>query len=244
MRKPFFLALHEGPKTSDSLRNYLRETPPKDQNKPVQIRAPTPSSVSSEQEQPAQVRAPSWKRPQRRTYLRQGVRIWVGLEPAEFQVTSGIFGNFRGPRNLKRGGGVQTGGFPIWIFVLPFLSFFVLFCPFSGIFVFFCPFLGLSRFLRDFPRLSFPLCRPIITAPTRNSPERVRDTIGTFPEERGNPPVWKLPGLASLQTSGNLSGCRKRGVDFKGVAFVVLAVLDRTLRSFACPARYSTKRQL
>ena len=51
---------------------------PKDQNKQVQIRAPKPSSTSSEQEQIAQIRTPSWKTPQRRTCSRRGVQIRVG----------------------------------------------------------------------------------------------------------------------------------------------------------------------
>ena len=99
-------------------------------------------------------------------------------------------------RAAKRGGfkrrASQSG------LVLPFLSFFVLFCPFwdfpdfSGIF----PDLlgdgpGISRFV------PFSLSRPL-RAPTRNSPERVCDTIWTFPEKSGKPPVWKPPGLACL----------------------------------------------
>ena len=54
-------------------------------------------------------------------------------------------------------------------------------------------FLGLSRFFWDFPDLLgdgpgiFPICPfplfSLLRAPTRNSPERVRDTIWTFPEK-------------------------------------------------------------
>ena len=71
----------------------------------------------------------------------------------------------------RQTGGFQTGGFPD--LDLSFLS-----CP-PGI----------------FPICPFPLSRPIklIAAPTRNSPERVRDSIRTFPEKSGKP-----PGLASL----------------------------------------------
>ena len=99
----------------------------------------------------------------------------------------------------RQTGGFQTGGFPD-------LDLSFLFCPFCP----FLSFLGLSRFFRDFPdllgdgpgtfpiRRPFSLSRPILRAPTRNSPERVRDTIWTFPEKVGNPPVWKPPGLASL----------------------------------------------
>ena len=35
--------------------------------------------------------------------------------------------------------------------------------------------------------------------PTRNIPERVRDIIRTFPEKKGNPPVWKPPRLTFFQ---------------------------------------------
>ena len=45
---------------------------PKDQNRHVQIRAPKPSCVSSEQEQTYTNSRPSWKTPQRRTYSRRG----------------------------------------------------------------------------------------------------------------------------------------------------------------------------
>ena len=87
----------------------------------------------------------------------------------------------------------QTGGFPD-------LDLSFLFCPFLS-------FLGLSRFFWDFPDLLgdgpeiFPivlfLFLGLLRAPTRNSPERVRDTIWTFPEKSGNTRVWKPPGLAS-----------------------------------------------
>ena len=45
--------------------------------------------------------------------------------------------------------------------------------------------------VRDFPDLSFS---SLLTAPTRNSPERVHDTTRTFPEKS-----WKPAGLASLK---------------------------------------------
>ena len=58
-------------------------------------------------------------------------------------------------------------------------------CPFGT----FPKFSGFSRcvpFLLDFLGVS--------TAPTRNSPERVRDTIWTFSEKKsGNPPIWNPP---------------------------------------------------
>ena len=93
-------------------------------------------------------------------------------------------------RAAKRGG-FKRGGFPIW--TCP--SFFVLFCPFGtfpGIFPI-CP-----GTLRGFPRLVLFLFLGLLSAPTRNSPERVRDTIWTIPEKVGNTRVWKPPGLASL----------------------------------------------
>ena len=95
-------------------------------------------------------------------------------------------------RAAKRGC-FKRGGFPIW--TCP--SFFVLFGTFPI-------FPGFSRFARgwsgDFPNLSFfILSQPIKSTYTRNSPERVRDTIWTFPERSvGNTRVWKHPGLASL----------------------------------------------
>ena len=64
-----------------------------------------------------------------------------------------------------------------------------------------CPFLSFPESLGifpilsdDFPDLSFSFLRPI-TAPTRDSPERVRETIRTSPEKSGKPPVWNPPGL-------------------------------------------------
>ena len=65
------------------------------------------------------------------------------------------------------------------------LSFFVLFGDFPDFFVIFpiCP-----GTLRGFSRLVLFLLLCLLTAPTRNSPERVRDTIWTFP--RG-PQDWK-----------------------------------------------------
>ena len=94
-------------------------------------------------------------------------------------------------RAAKRGG-VQTGGFPD--LDLSFLC-----CPFLS-------FLGLSRFFWDFPDLlgmvqGFSPFVPflflgLLRAPTRNSPERVRDTIWTFPEKRCETPGLDTPGLA------------------------------------------------
>ena len=78
----------------------------------------------------------------------------------------------------------------------------------SGLVLPFCPFLslfGLSRFFRDFPDSlgdgpgifpirSFSLwILGLLRAPTRNSPERVRDTIWTFPEKSGKPRFGNPP---------------------------------------------------
>ena len=95
-------------------------------------------------------------------------------------------------RAAKRGG-FKRGGFPIWT------------CPsFSALF---CPFWDFPDFFRDFPDLlrdspgifpisPFPLSQP---APTRNSPERVRDTIWTFPEKSGKHPGLETPRFSFSQ---------------------------------------------
>ena len=90
-------------------------------------------------------------------------------------------------RAAKRGG-FKRGCFPIW--TCP--SFFVLFCPFP-IFWDFPDLSGDSPGI--FPIGPFPL--GLLRAPTRNSPERVCDTIWTFPERSGKPPGLETPGLAS-----------------------------------------------
>ena len=95
--------------------------------------------------------------------------------------------------NLSRAakqGGFKRGRFPIW----PCPSFFVLFFVLFGTFPI-SP--GFSRFARgwsgDFPDSSLFLFLGLLTAPTRNSPERVRDTIWTFPEKSGKPPGLETP---------------------------------------------------
>ena len=91
-------------------------------------------------------------------------------------------------RTAKRGG-FKRGGFPIW--TCP--SFFVLFCPFwdfpdfSGIFPI-C-----SGMVRGFSRFILFLFLGPLRAPTRNSPERVRDIIWTFPEKSGKHPGLETP---------------------------------------------------
>ena len=92
--------------------------------------------------------------------------------------------------------GRQTGGFQ---------SFFVLFGTFPI-------FPGFSRFARgwsgDFPdsslfSLSLSLSLGLLRAPTRNSPERVRDTIWTFPEESGKDPGLETPRFSFSQDTGH-----------------------------------------
>ena len=95
----------------------------------------------------------------------------------------------QGPLN----GGVSNGGVSRSGLVLPF---FILFCPFwdfpdlPGIFPI-C-----SGMVRGFSRFFLFLFLGLLRAPTRNSPERVRDTIWTFPEKSG-----KDPGLETHQFS-------------------------------------------
>ena len=100
-------------------------------------------------------------------------------------------------RAAKRG--VSNGGFPnldLSFLFCPFLSFWDL-PDFSGIFPI-CS--GMVRgMFRGFSRLVLFLFLGLFTAPTRNSPERVCDTIWTFPEKSGKPPGMETPCLASLK---------------------------------------------
>ena len=97
-------------------------------------------------------------------------------------------------RAAKRGG-FKRGGFPIW--TCP--SFFVLFRPFwdfpdfSGIFPI-C-----SGMVRGFSRFVLFLFLGLLRAPTNNSPERVRDTICTFPEKSGKHPGLETPRFSFSQ---------------------------------------------
>ena len=94
-------------------------------------------------------------------------------------------------RAAKRGG-FKRGGFPIW--TCP--SFFVLFCPcgtFPGIFPI-C-----SGMVRGFSRFVPCLFLGLLRAPTRNSPERVRDTIWTVPEKSGKHPGLETPRFSFSQ---------------------------------------------
>ena len=93
----------------------------------------------------------------------------------------------------------QTGVFPdldLSFLFCPFLSFFGPFWDFpdfSGIFPI-C-----SGMVRGFSRFVFFLFLGLLGAPTRNSPERVRDTIWTFPEKSGKHPGLETPGFSFSQ---------------------------------------------
>ena len=102
-------------------------------------------------------------------------------------------------RAAKRGGFKTGGGFPDLDLSFLFFVLFRPFCPFWD-FADFCGIFPIcSGMVRGFSRFVLFLFLSLLRAPTRNSPERVRDTIWTFPEKSGNPPppVWKHPGLAS-----------------------------------------------
>ena len=99
-------------------------------------------------------------------------------------------GGFKG-----RTGVFQTGGFPD--LDLSFL--FCLFCPFWD----FPDFLGIFPIclgmVRGFSRFALFLLLGPLTAPTRNSPERVRDTIWTFPKKSGKHPGLETPRFSFSQ---------------------------------------------
>ena len=80
-----------------------------------------------------------------------------------------------------RQGVFKRGGFAIR--ACPSLSFLVLFPIFPGF----------SRFVRGFSRSVLFLFLGLLTAPTRNSLERVRDRTWTFPDKSGKPPGLETP---------------------------------------------------
>ena len=96
----------------------------------------------------------------------------------EFVQSSGANDSSRAGRR----GGFKREGFPMD------LSF--LFCPFAI-------FQGFSRLSRDSLGI-------ILAAPTRNSPERVRDAIWTFPEKSGKPAGLENPRFTFSKTAHNL----------------------------------------
>ena len=98
-------------------------------------------------------------------------------------------------------GGVSNGGASRSGLVLPFLSFFRPFWDFPDFFGIFPIFPGT---LRGFSRFVLFLFLGVLTAPTRNSPERVCDTTWTFPDKEWETPRFgKPPGLASPKGSDN-----------------------------------------
>ena len=66
-------------------------------------------------------------------------------------------------------------------------------------------FFGIFRWLSgNFPDLSFFLFLGLLTAPTRNSPERVSDTILTFPEKKGKPLGLETPQFTFSQANPSI----------------------------------------
>ena len=127
-------------------------------------------------------------------------------------------------RAAKRGG-FKRGGFPIWT-CLFFLSFCVLFGTFPGFFPI-C-----SRMVQEFSRFVHFLFLGLLRAPTTNSPERVRDTIWTFPKKVGNPPVWKPPGLASLNYTPSILAIAE--CDGKSLAIGIRSAIFRGEKHSHC----------
>ena len=129
-------------------------------------------------------------------------------------------------RAAKRGC-FKRGGFPIW--TCP--SFFVLFCPFGtfpGIFP-----IGAGT-VRGFSRLVLFLFLSLLRAPTRNSPERVRDTIWTIPEKSGKHPGLETPRFSFSQKSGIL---REAPDTFNFLRHVMRAI-------WSCPTKVLSQMRL
>ena len=87
-----------------------------------------------------------------------------------------------------------------------------LFLSFLGLFRFFWDFPICPGTLRGFSRFVLFFFPGLLTAPTRNSPGKVCNTIWTFPEKSGNPPPLglaspKIPGIW-LRTWGSLKRFR------------------------------------
>ena len=107
-------------------------------------------------------------------------------------------------------GAVSNGGVSRSGLVLPFLSFFVLFCPFWGFPNFSGIFPICSGMVQGFSRFVPFLFLGLLRAPTRNSPERVRDTIWTFPEKSGKHPGLEAPRFSFSQVQPRLTAFRRR----------------------------------
>ena len=109
----------------------------------------------------------------------------------------------------------QTGGFPD-------LDLSVLFCPFwdfpdfSGIFPI-C-----SGMVRGFSRFVLFLFLGLLRAPTRNSPERLRDTIWTFPEKSGKHPGLEPPRFSFCQASRCGNSCDSGPADILEIVWFAI----------------------
>ena len=87
--------------------------------------------------------------------------------------------------------------------------------------------------VRGFSRFVLFLFLGLLRAPTRNSPDRLRDTIWTFPEKSG-----KHPGLATPRLSFSQSSSLKISYDLKTSIFVSCwASKDQALHSTRSPQR-------
>ena len=146
-----------------------------------------------------------------------------------------IFGANRSDNQGPLNGGVSNGGgFPIW--TRPsFLSFFVLFCPFwdfpdfSGIFPI-C-----SGWSRGFSRFVPFLFLGLLRAPTRNSPERVRDTIWTFPEKSEKHPGLETPRFSFSQDNSSVAPhLSKRQTNLNATIEVKEVLLERQQCGVSC----------
>ena len=107
------------------------------------------------------------------------------------------------------GGGSNGGGFPIW--TCP--SFFVVFCPFwdfpdfSGI----CS--GMVWGFSQFVPFSFSAYQAHLRGTV---PKGSATQSGPFPKKVGNPPDWKPPGLASLNSCDFQTPFQRLRGDFAG----------------------------
>ena len=101
-------------------------------------------------------------------------------------------------------GGVSNGGVSRSGLVLPFLSFLVLFGTFP---IFFGIFPICTGMVRGFSWFVLFLFLSLLRAPTRNSPERVRDTIWTFPEKSGKHPGLETPRFSFSQENAGDCDC-------------------------------------
>ena len=155
---------------------------------------------------------------------RRGPRLLRSCLGVEISIRNSSEANFQEvrlgtPQTSKKSakrGGFKRGIFPIW--TCP--SFFVLFCPFwdfpdfSGIFP------NCSGMVLGFSRFVLFLFLGLLRAPTRNSPERVRDTIWTFPKKSGKRPGLETPRFSFSQNF------KKVPPDAVGVRKLVLALFQ------------------